>query len=397
MKQLIIKDYAGNPVFAVNEGESEQIKDTFTLIPTTTVVETAMNYILKLENNTLKLSRDCGVTWQDKANTFGTIAHAHFFGDGTLLLCTWEKAYWTTDFVTFTETAIYDENGNPWTCESGGYHFFWQQKCDSVEVIDGVEMHYWGDYRLTGNVRLWYTTDNGRTLKCAFNFGTSRIDGSIVSARHPHQFIYNKYDGYFYVTTGDHDGAVEIHLMRGKYSVQNDSWTWEMVGEGNDYKFGQLIFDESFMYTVTDYANVQNLLPKGILKCPMDKLSTPAAYTNAWQDSEGQILAQAGLVSLLIDSGYRKIMTIDSYQPGYIFVALEGTKFKRVSLGQSTQFGIRFTGPNYNGEFYATFKTFDMTKNACSLNFYPTINVTELMRENGIKWTPQIAMDKSIW
>lgn len=396
MRKLILKDATGNPVWEIEPNQSEVIPNSFSVIGTSSVIETSMNYILKLENNTLKLSKDCGKTWLDKANTFGTIAHAHFFGDGTLLLCTWEKAYWTTDFVTFTETAIYDENGSPWTCESGGYHFFWQQKCDSVEVIDGVEMHYWGDYRLAGNVRLWYTTDNGRTLKCAFNFGTSQIDGQTIHARHPHQFIYNKYDGYFYVTTGDHNGATEIHLMRGRYSVNNDSWTWEMVGEGDNYKFGQLFFDEAFMYAITDYANVQNLLPKGILKCPMDKLSTPSAYTNAWQDSDGQISAQAGLVSILLDKGGRKIMTIDSYQPGYMFVALEGLNFKKVAVG-GQQFGIRFTGPNYNGDFYATFKTFDMTKNACSLSYYPTINVTDLLRENGIKWSPQLTIDSSHW
>ena len=396
MKRLLLKDYNGDVVFTIDETMSENIKDTFALVPTESVIETAMNYILKLENGTLKLSKDSGKTWADKANTFGTIAHAHFFGDGTLLLCTWEKAYWTTDFVTFTETDIYDEDGDPWTCESGGYHFFWQQKLDSVEIIDGVEMHYWGDYRLTGNTRLWYTTDNGRTLKCCFNFGTSRIDGNIISCRHPHQFIYNKYDGYFYVTTGDHNGAAEIHLMRGKYTRQTDSWAWEMIGSGSDFKFGQLLFDENFMYAVTDYANVQNLLPKGVLKCPMDKLDDPDAYSNAWEDSDSQVAVQAGLVSLIIDKNGRKIMTIDSYQPGYVFVALGGLNFKCVSLGQTTQIGIRFTGPNYNGDYYATFKTFDMTQNTCSLSFYPTINVTALLRNNGIKWDAALPIDNAI-
>lgn len=396
MKQLILKNYNGEEVFTVYEGATETLKETFTIPAVSTVIETSMNYVLKLEDNTLKLSKDCGSTWIEKENTFGTIAHAHFFGNGTLLLCTWEKAYWTSDFVTFTETNTYDENGDAWVCEENGYHFFWQQKTDNVEVIDGVEMHYWGDYRLSGNVRLWYTTDNGHTLKCAFNFGTSEIDGSVVSARHPHQFIYNKYDGYFYVTTGDHNGATEIHLMRGRYSSQNDSWNWEMVGSGDDFKFGQLLFDENFMYAITDYANVQNLLPKGILKCPMDKLDTPSAYTNAWEDVDEQVLSQAGLVSLLIDKDGRKIMTIDSYQPGYLFVALDGLNFKRVYLGQNTQFGIRFTGPNYNGDYYATFKTFDMTKNACSLNFYPTINITKLFSDNGLKWRPRISIDDAI-
>lgn len=396
MKQLILKNYNGEEVFTMNEGATETLKETFTIPAVSTVIETSMNYVLKLEDNTLKLSKDCGTTWIEKENTFGTIAHAHFFGNGTLLLCTWENAYWTSDFVTFTETNIYDENGDAWVCEENGYHFFGQQKTDNVEVIDGVEMHYWGDYRLSGNVRLWYTTDNGHTLKCAFNFGTSEIDGSVVSARHPHQFIYNKYDGYFYVTTGDHSGVTQIHLMRGRYSSQNDSWDWEMVGSGDDFKFGQLLFDENFMYAITDYSNVQNLLPKGILKCPMDKLNTPSAYTNAWEDVDGQVLSQAGLVSLLIDKDGRKIMTIDSYQPGYLFVALDGLNFKRVYLGQNTQFGIRFTGPNYNGDYYATFKTFDMTKNACSLNFYPTINITKLFSDNGLKWRPRISIDDAI-
>lgn len=362
------------------------------LLPnTTTVIETAMNYVLKLEEGNLKLSKDLGKTWTTKENTYGTIEHAHFFGDGTLLFCTPTAAYYTKDLVTINQATILDIDGNAWN--PNGYHFFWQQKFDSVEVIDGKEIHYWGDYILSGVTHLWYTVDNGHTIKTAFKFGTSKIDGNTIACRHCHQFIYNKYDGKFYVTTGDN--ITEINLMRGTYDVQNDTWTWELLGNGSNYKFGQLLFDRNFMYAITDYAGVGQTFtyPKGILKCPMDKIGTPEAWTNAWEDYDGEVISAAGLVSLLIDGNGNKLLTIDSYQPGFVFVTDQGFKFKKMRLDGATQFGIRFTGPNYNGDYYATYKTFDGTQNACSLSFYPTMNVKEMLALNGIKWNTVLPFD----
>lgn len=379
--------YIDNQFYQFSESEP----GTTLVVPAlTTVIETSMNYVLKLDNGNLMLSTDLGKTWTTKENTYGTIAHAHFFGDGTLLFCTWDAAYWTKDLVTINQSTILDVDGNAWT--PSGYHFFWQQKYDTVEVIGNKEIYYWGDYVLTGTTHLWYTVDNGHTIKCAFKFGTSKIDGDTIYCRHCHQFIYNKYDGHFYVTTGD--SGNDIRLIRGDYDTQNDAWTWELLGTGDDYKFGQLLFDRNFIYSITDYAAITASRPKGILKCPIDKITTPSAWSNAWQDSDNQISSGSGLVSLVMDGNGNKLMTIDSAQPGYVFFASHGFNFTRKTLDGSTQFGIRFTGPNYNGDYYATYRTFNMTQNACSLSYYPTVNVKELMEQNGVHWDKVLAFDK---
>lgn len=370
-------------------GGGEPTGTTLYIPDLSTVIETAMNYILKLENGNLMLSTDLGKTWTTKENTYGTITHAHFFGDGTLMFCTPTAAYYTKDLVTITQATILDIDGSAWS--PSGHHFFVQQKFDTVEVINGVEIHYWGDYYLSGATNLWYTVDNGHTIKAAFKFGTSQIDGTTISARHCHQFVYNKYDGHFYVTTGD--TLTENNLIRGDYNPQNDTWTWELLAQGADYKFGMILFDRNFIYGVTDYAGSGQTFTHnmGILKCPMDKLGTPDAWTLAWDS--GRSPGGAGLVSLLIDGCGNKLLTIDSENPGYVYLATKGLDFKLMTLAVNQQLGIRFTGPNYNGDYYATFKNFGGYDGLC-LNFYPTINVKKMMELNGYEWNKVIPFDK---
>lgn len=353
--------------------------------------------------DTLKASLDLGKTWyvitDDLTNDYGNITNAFFFSDGTLMFCTRDDngchAYWIKDFenMTVNETTIIDHNGNEFVAAAGDPRFYNVDRITRHSYANGIEYFCFGDYSLEQNwtPRLWYSCDYGRTIRCAFAFGISTINGSVVRARHIHGFCYNPYDGYFYAVTGD--SSTECHVMRGRHDA-NHVWTWELIKTGSDYKFVYPYFDEGNLYCLTDYTTAELVNAKGIVSFPItaidmnnvrylfnpskEFLREGSSYANP---TDAQI---AAFGSYLRDNHGWRIAGTDGMGNSKLMIAKNGHDFVWVDNDAGLKFG-NWMGPNNRGDCYATFS------NPNAINYVgmrishrQSYNVTEMFRKSGM-------------
>lgn len=380
----------------------------------TNVIYTIDDFILAHEYvegsvNNLKFSNDLGKTWITKENTFGDIVNAFMFADGTFMMGTKKaegcRIYWTRDFETFTEATVLDYNGNAYSLEAGKTRFFMLKPKSYHAYVDGIEHYCFWDYIIstTTNPRVWYaiSDENGVTVRAAFAFGLSRIDGNNVPARHGHAFEYNEHDGYFYALSGD--SVSECHVLRGKYTNNNGvhTWTWEKLATGGGYKLVSVDFDEANLYAVTDYTESQLASSKGVVSIPVNMISRTdtvsgivvPARMRYWFHATSDFMAQgspnpsnpAAISGYIADNnGWRFVGT--DYLGGTKHMIAKGDhNFVWVDNDSGYKFG-RFFGPNNRGEVYAQPFTPGYSVSGESwlrISHRQTYNLTEIMRNSG--------------
>ena len=316
-----------------------------------------MNYIIKCEDengtNYLKFSKDLGKTWVKKENKYGNIKYIHFFLDCSMLICGDEKCCVVS-------------NDNPF-----------------IHIIDGTEVFAWGEYKLNGTPRGWYTVDGGKTIKCFIEAGKTSINDEIISFRHFHGVYYNKYDKNWYIVTGDSPN--ECYIIKATYDVSLDKWKFEVVANGPQFKLTQWWFDEYYAYFCTDYTQDSEYYKnKGIMRCPTSKLGDYSNYTflyKAPQEEFGNI----AISNVTFDNHGNKFLMPDYLGLGLFWFATDGWNFKKVKLTETDmEFGY-WLGDNYNGDLYVTIYNNDFPFNADNLILNaPAINLTKILRENGI-------------
>lgn len=324
------------------------------LEPVSSVVYTAMNYIIKDEEfegvRYLLISNDLGQTWNQIDHTFGEITHFHIFSNGEMMFATLQNKCFHVNSAldTVTESTVIDYDGSLFVPDAI-QHFYQSDQRNYIFTIDDVEIHAWGDYSLgMGDdpnyiSRVWYTTDNGVTIKCALKFGTTLIDGSAIGVRHTHGLYFNRYNNKFYIPTGDSNN--ECQLIEGEYNPTSDSWEFHRLGMGQLWKFGRMYFDELFTYLITDYTHAG--ARTGILKCRTTELNDITKYQYLYSEPNGQALS-----SYDEDLYGNKIITPDYTGAGFIYYATGDLKFKKVNLSRNVVVsGI--TSANYNGDVYA--------------------------------------------
>lgn len=326
-----------------------------------------------------EFSLDLGKTWLPPVeNTFGQITHVHYFLDGTFLMCTRYTCYWTKDFETFTESAIYDYTGNSFSPVSTETRFF-AMKGAKRSIVDGKEWHVWGDYTYTTTKpRLWYTNDNGRTIKCAFAFGLSTLNGSVVKARHVHSFEYNPFDKKFYVFTGDAND--ECHVMRGTFD--GTDWNWELLASGSVWKLVYPEFFDGYFTATTDYTESSLADKKGQVKCPTDNI-TEENLIHIFKMSAG-VMGAAAITKYFVDNnGWRFILT-DFAGGNKILLAKNDFDFHWIYNTDGYKIGS-LSAPNANGEVYSSFRVIGTSvSDETNLTvLIPRFNFTKAIREAG--------------
>lgn len=338
-------------------------------------------------------SKDLGANWKTVKNTIGDITHAHIFSDGTFLLCGRRKAYTTRDFDTFRESVIYDIDGTvlPELPRDG---FYAVSHHDVYNVIDGRELEIWGEYILERNSNpcVWYTIDNGATIRCAFKFGVSEIGGKVINCRHIHKVTYCNADGGIYVTTGDAYSAGEDHVLRGEINMNTLAWNWSQIADGRMFKFGVIFFDDQFMYVITDYTEEALSDKKGILYIPISMLQDIGndieKFKYVWRLPENEGTTPTGLrmapFDMLVDGDGNKILFGDSYTYGYIWFSRKGYEFKRYKLNKNVYVGLNIIGPNFNGDVYIQCFGDGVTfaNEFLKINRGRSYNLTKIIREN---------------
>lgn len=352
----------------------------------------------------LKASLDLGKTWHVISNNltseYGNVTNAFFFADGTLMFCTRKSdgchAYWIRDFVNITvnETTIIDYDGNELALNANETRLYNVGRVTHHEYVNGVEHFCFGDYTITtDNPRLWYSCDNGRTIRCAFAFGYSQVNGQTIYARHIHWFCYNQHDGYFYALTGDHmrNGVSECHIMRGRHDA-NHLWTWEVLKTGQAYKLVAPAFDAGNMYCVTDYTDSEFANKKGIVSLPINSLDVADMKylfrATAEFMAEGSYDSRAAAIaSYFTDNHGWRIAGSDYLGNSKLLIAKGGHNFKWVDNDAGLKFG-NWMGPNNNGDCYATY-TIPNPNSASGeawlrISHRQSYNVTDMFRNSGM-------------
>lgn len=347
------------------------------------VLYTIDNFIMKhsFEDNVeyLSFSTDLGKSWTTVENTFDEkITHVHYFADGTFMLCTPDKCYWTKDFETFTESTIYDYDGSIYQPVEGETRFYATKGYERT-FINGKEWHFFGDYvQTTPNPRLWCTTDYGRTLRCVYAFGLSSINETVYRARHIHAFKYNPFDKKFYVFTGDN--ANECHVIKG--TCAEGVWAWEHVATGDEWKLTQPEFFEGYMVAVTDYTTQALANKKGIIRCPTeDMLADNFTY---WFKASSEIMGNAAITKYFRDKNGWRIILPDYAGGAKVLMAKNDLDFVWVNNTD----GLRicgFTACNHKGDVYAFYRnvgTSVVGEDWLKIQI-PSFNLTKAMRKAG--------------
>lgn len=358
--------------------------------------------------NNLKFSNDLGKTWITKENTFGDIVNAFMFADGTFMMGTKKaegcRIYWTRDFETFTEATVLDYNGSAYSLEAGKTRFFMLKPKSYHAYVDGIEHYCFWDYIIstTTNPRMWYaiSDENGVTVRAAFAFGLTSLNGSTVPARHGHAFEYNEYDGYFYALTGD--AVTECHVLRGRYTNNNGThiWSWEKLATGGGYKLVSVDFDKGNMYAVTDYTADSGLgEKKGIVGIPITEIGKTALVGSTTMPArlfylfhatssfmaQGNTNGNTALSGYIVDNNGWKFAGTDFLGGTKHMIAKGDHNFVWVDNDVQKKLG-RFFGPNNRGEVYAQPFTPGYSVSGESwlrISHRQTYNLTEAMRNSG--------------
>jgi len=174
-------------------------------------------------------------------------------------------------------------------------------------------MLVWGNYcNVIGGAvpqNIYYTTDNGKTVKIAYSFGQNpnfTDNGSPgggqggnllgdpdnpVIARHIHSVAYNPAEDAFYACTGDikrgPKAKEECHWLRGTYDSAKDKWNWKVIiteSSNTRYKAGGINFVDGRMYWISD-ANGPEPWDRGIFHCDPADIGNPKAHTRLFNSN----------------------------------------------------------------------------------------------------------------
>ncbi len=283
-------------------------------------------------DGTVFLSEDNGRTWPHNA-AFPDAQHITFsciLKNGNILFSTREKLYLSTDNLkTYRQITVKDADGadylphTPQNADQPGWYFHTLSGVNSWDV-SGVEMLVWGNYcNVLGGaapVNIYYSTDNGQTVRIAYAFGQNphfRDNGSAgggtkgkllgdarnpVICRHVHSVAYNPAENAFYACTGDGDRpeGFECHWLKGVYDAKMDKWRWRVLVSdhlNSRYKSGGINFVDGRLYWISD-SNGPKPYDRGIFRCNPADLANPKAHTLLFnpQVESGNMIIQDGVI-----------------------------------------------------------------------------------------------------
>jgi len=281
---------------------------------------------------TIHLSEDNGHTWPHSIAfpDAGKITFSCILKNGNVLFGAGSKLFLSTDNLkTYKPVALKNADGtdyvphSPQNPENPGWHFHALSGINSWDV-GGVEMLVWGNYcNVIGGatpVNIYYSVDNGQTVKIAYAFGQNphyRDNGSggggatgtllgdpnnRVISRHVHSVAYNPAENAFYACTGDRDQpeGFECHWLRGTYDAKEDKWHWKVVVSeklNSRYKAGGINFVDGKLYWISD-ANGPKPHDRGVFRCDPADIANPEKHTMLFNPEveSGNMIIQDGVI-----------------------------------------------------------------------------------------------------
>lgn len=259
------------------------------------------NKAFAFQDAKILLSEDSGKTWPHQAEfpEAQNITFSVILGNGNILFATRERLFLSTDNLqSHREIIVKRPDGSdyrshkPVDPEQPGWYFHTLDGEHCFDV-DGREMLVWGNYcNVLGGavpVNIYYSTDNGETVKLAYSFGQNPKfqqkgappnapmlgdPSNSYIARHIHNVTYNPNEGAFYACTGDVDrgDGKEVHWLRGTFDAKADRWDWKpiiSVDSNSRFKAGGINFIGDKVYWIAD-ANgpaINHTHDRGIFSC----------------------------------------------------------------------------------------------------------------------------------
>jgi len=333
-------------------------------------------------DGTVFLSEDNGRTWPHRTAfpDADKLTFSCILKNGNVLFATGPSLYLSTDNLkTYQPVTVKDARGEdyvphtPQNAEHPGWYFHPLNGVHTWDV-DGREMVVWGNYcNVLGGatpINVYYSTDNGHTVKIAYAFGQNpyyRDNGSRgggptgtllgdpdnpVICRHIHCVAYNPAENAFYACTGDRERPEghECHWLRGTYDAKKDEWQWKVVvsdASNTRYKSGGINFVDGQLYWVAD-ANGPLPHDRGIFRCDPADIANPDAHTRLFNPEYES-------ANMIIEDG---VMLASHYAPaspyatGFIVSLDMGRTWAQYDLeGFGRRSPLRFNRKNSDGWF----------------------------------------------
>ena len=330
------------------------------------------------------LSEDNAKTWPHSAEFADAedIMFSCILGNGNIVFATRRRIYLSTDNLkSYREIVVKNRDGRayrphtPKDIKKPGSYFY---SIDGVHTcdVDGKEMLIWGNYcnvrHGAAPVNIYYSTDQGETVKIAYSFGQNpnfQQPGSnpaaflgdpdnAVLCRHVHSVAYNPAEKAFYASTGDLDRGKghgkECHWLRGTYNAAADSWDWrvQVSSDANSrYKSGGINFVDGQLYWVAD-ANgpkaPQEAYDRGIFRCDPADLADMTKHTRIFP-------AKYELAAMTIENPVILVPEYGSANPcdtGFIYSPDLGKTWAQYDLKEfGDRSGVRVNRRNSDGWF----------------------------------------------
>lgn len=373
-----------NEIGEIKKNSYTSITDISTInLVTTNVFFIHSNFKLKQEEEGGKAvyyySKDYGTNWNKINRELGDLMFVHIFSNNVWLLCTKTECLTTRDFSSFEQSSVLDYDGskiNPGNY-SNAFFFLYGTK-DNTTIINGKETLIWPDYYEGGGYisRVWFTKDFGKTIKCICKNGETTIKEEPLSIRHFHSANWDKHEQCLWVTTGDNGD--QCKLLKGKINSE-DSFSFEEITKGDNFKFGEIFSDDIYLYLVTDYTQGQNT---GIMR--VSKLSDLSNIDNYIYVTK--TIDNSAVVNYVEVDGI-KFLNPDGIGWKKCYIADGDMQFKKILLEiDSSILAIDFVlgpcrGLNENGDFiFAVFTNgYDIT--ALKFNSQISIDMTATLRQ----------------
>jgi hypothetical protein len=288
------------------------------------------NKAFAFDKGRIYLSDDNSKSWgyscdfaEAKNITFSCI-----LSNGNVLFATRERLYLSRDNLkSYNEVIVKKQDGTPYLPhvpkdpDNPGWYF---HPLDGIHTwdIDGREMLVWGNYcNVIGGhvpINIYYSTDQGETVKIAYSFGQNpkfqengipreEFLGDAANpliCRHVHCVTFNPVEKAFYACTGDLERGFgkECHWLRGAYDLNHDRWTWKVltsVDANSRYKTGGMQFWDGKCYLIADANGPKRndeVYDRGIFRCSPEDITLPSKHEKLFDPTYE-------LAAMIIDKG----------------------------------------------------------------------------------------------
>lgn len=288
-----------------------------------TLIASVDNMLVNFSNGKLSLSTNGGETF-DKSFAIPDIKAIRFvylYENGDIMFADHTKVYYSNDWKTFHESKILNEDGTNWQPAKAYDNFTCTHQADVRSIVNGQEIVVWGNYTIedgiqyTDNIKVWYSPDHGKTVKCCYVFNTE----DTPSARHVHAVSFDPETSTFWLQTGDEETT--SHWIKGKYDTSADKWSWTRFADGMHFKTTNMVFRDGYVYWSWDTT------PGGVVKASVAEMGNISKHEILFQtknDCVGVVLGPEGDIAA--------IQTVwgGNEQPRIFYYAPDGVNFVKI-------------------------------------------------------------------